>query len=53
MRNCPVEMKKGFTNPAKSEVFNGESDSTLSVYVRELASVKSLSIPKLNLIALS
>ena len=43
MKNCPVEMKKSFTNPAKSEVFNGESDSTLSLYVRELASVKSLS----------
>ena len=43
MKNCPVEMKKSFTNPAKSEVFNGETDSTLSLYVRELASVKSLS----------
>ena len=43
MKNCPVEMKKSFTNPAQSEVFNGESDSTLSLYVRELASVKSLS----------
>ena len=43
MRNCPVEMKKGFTNPAKSEVLANENDSTLSVYVRELASVKTLS----------
>lgn len=43
MRNCPVEMKKSFTNPAKSEVFTSENDSTLSVYVRELASVKTLS----------
>ncbi|MBR2525187.1 RNA polymerase sigma factor RpoD/SigA [bacterium] len=43
MRNCPVEMKKGFTNPAKSEVVASENDSTLSVYVRELASIKTLS----------
>lgn len=43
MRNCPVEMKKSFTNPAKNEVFTSENDSTLSVYVRELASVKTLS----------
>lgn len=43
MRNCPVEMKKGFTNPAKSEVVANENDSTLSVYVRELASIKTLS----------
>ena len=43
MRNCPVEMKKSFTNPAKSEVLANENDSTLAVYVRELASVKSLS----------
>lgn len=43
MRNCPVEMKKGFTNPAKSEVLVNENDTSLSVYVRELASVKTLS----------
>ena len=43
MRNCPVEMKKSFTNPAKSEVLASENDSTLSVYVRELAAVKTLS----------
>lgn len=43
MRNCPVEMKKSFTNPAKSEVIVSDNDSTLSVYVRELASVKTLS----------
>ena len=43
MRNCPVEMKKSFTNPAKSEVLSNENDSTLSLYVRELASIKSLS----------
>ena len=43
MRNCPVEMKKSFTNPAKSEVLVNENDSTLSLYVRELASVKTLS----------
>ena len=43
MRNCPVEMKKSFTNPAKSEVLASENDSTLSVYVRELATVKTLS----------
>ena len=43
MRNCPVEMKKSFTNPAKSEVLVNENDSTLSLYVRELAGVKTLS----------
>lgn len=43
MRNCPVEMKKSFTNPAKSEVLANENDSTLSLYVRELATVKTLS----------
>ena len=43
MRNCPVEMKKSFTNPAKSEVLVNENDSTLSLYVRDLASVKTLS----------
>lgn len=43
MRNCPVEMKKSFTNPAKSEVIANENDSTLSVYVKELASLKTLS----------
>ncbi len=43
MKNCPIEMKKSFTNPAKSEVLVNENDSTLSVYVRELASIKSLS----------
>ena len=43
MRNCPVEMKKSFTNPAKSEVLSNENDSTLSLYVRELASIKALS----------
>ena len=42
MKNCPVEMKKSFTNPAKSEVLVNENDSTLAVYVRELASIKSL-----------
>ena len=44
MRNCPVEMKKSFTNPAKSEVLVNENDSTLSLYVRELAGVKTLSL---------
>lgn len=43
MRNCLVEMKKSFTNPAKSEVLANENDTTLSVYVRELASIKTLS----------
>lgn len=43
MRNCPVEMKKSFTNPAKSEVLASDNDTTLSLYVRELASIKSLS----------
>ena len=43
MRNCPVEMKKSFTNPAKSQVVANENDSTLSLYVRELASLKTLS----------
>lgn len=43
MKNCPVEMKKSFTNPAKSEVLVNDNDSTLSLYVRELASVKTLS----------
>ncbi len=43
MRNCPVEMKKSFTNPAKSEVLVNENDSTLSLYVRELAGMKTLS----------
>ncbi len=43
MKNCPIEMKKSFTNPAKSEVLVNENDSTLSVYVRELASIKPLS----------
>ncbi len=43
MRNCPVEMKKSFTNPAKSEVLVNENDSTLSLYVRELAAMKTLS----------
>ena len=43
MRNCPVEMKKSFTNPAKSEVVASENDSALSVYVRELATIKTLS----------
>ena len=43
MKNCPVEMKKSFTNPAKSEVLASDNDTTLSLYVRELASIKSLS----------
>ena len=43
MRNCPVEMKKSFTNPAKSQVVANENVSTLSLYVRELASLKTLS----------
>lgn len=43
MKNCPIEMKKSFTNPAKSEVLVNETDSTLALYVRELASVKALS----------
>lgn len=43
MKNCPVEMKKSFTNPAKSEVLASDNDATLSLYVRELASIKSLS----------
>lgn len=43
MKNCPIEMKKSFTNPAKSEVLANETDSTLAIYVRELASVKALS----------
>ncbi len=43
MKNCPVEMKKSFTNPAKSEVLASDNDTTLSSYVRELASIKSLS----------
>lgn len=43
MKNCPIEMKKSFTNPAKSEVLANETDSTLVLYVRELASVKALS----------
>ncbi len=43
MKNCPIEMKKSFTNPAKSEVLANETDSTLALYVRELASVKALS----------
>lgn len=43
MKNCPVEMKKSFTNPAKSEVLANDNDTTLSLYVRELASIKSLS----------
>lgn len=43
MKNCPVEMKKSFTNPAKSEVLVSDNDTTLSLYVRELASIKSLS----------
>ena len=42
MKNCPIEMKKSFTNPAKSEVLTGENDSTLAIYVRELASIKTL-----------
>ncbi|MGN0018575.1 MAG: RNA polymerase sigma factor RpoD/SigA [Candidatus Gastranaerophilaceae bacterium] len=42
MKNCPIEMKKSFTNPAKSEVLTGENDSTLAIYVRELASIKIL-----------
>lgn len=43
MKNCPVEMKKSFTNPAKSEVLASDNDTTLSLYVRELASIKALS----------
>ena len=43
MRNCPVEMKKSFTNPAKKEVLPAENDSALKVYIRELAYVKPLS----------
>lgn len=43
MKNCPVEMKKSFTNPAKSEVLASDNDITLSLYVRELASIKALS----------
>ena len=43
MKNCLVEMKKSFTNPAKSEVLASDNDTTLSLYVRELASIKSLS----------
>ncbi len=35
-------MKKSFTNPAKSEVLASENDSTLTTYVRELASIKTL-----------
>lgn len=42
MKNCPVEMKKSFTNPAKSEVLASENDSALSLYVRELAHTKTL-----------
>ena len=43
MKNCPVEMKKSFTNPAKSEALASDNDTTLSLYVRELASIKALS----------
>ena len=43
MKNCPVEMKKSFTNPAKSEVLASDNDTTLSLYVRELGSIKALS----------
>ncbi len=43
MRNCPVEMKKSFTNPAKKQVLPAENDSALKVYIRELACVKPLS----------
>lgn len=43
MKNCPVEMKKSFTNPAKSEVVASDNDSTLALYVRELATLKTLS----------
>lgn len=43
MKNCPVEMKKSFTNPAKSEVLASDNDTTLSLYVRELAPIKALS----------
>ena len=38
-----MKWKKSFTNPAKSEVLASDNDTTLSLYVRELASIKSLS----------
>ncbi|MBQ3310788.1 RNA polymerase sigma factor RpoD/SigA [bacterium] len=42
MKNCPIEMKKSFTNPAKSKVLVNEQDSTLTTYIRRLSLIEPL-----------
>ena len=45
-KNMPIEMKKikKFSNPAKQEVLQAESDSILTNYIKEISNFPTLNI---------